>query len=269
MPTPPSPWRRRLAVTAAALALAAALPAPAALADPGTPPNIVHPNVGWSGSWEFQDGNNWSYSLVMPMGTVTGTGYDDSSVRVFAGTVTDTTPDPNICAYLTFAEAGGAQTYIACDGSVPFYQVDPTPTEYTFTLHVRDVSDDYHYSAMSKLVVPSTKYHTALRADGVGAKWQWVSATTAEFKIVRPSAVVTGTAVGYGSRAVTAITYAFTCARTTVLDDDTLKGQSETCNNTTVASATTHHEFEVRSCLVESVLGGRPGATKCVPLLVR
>lgn len=269
MSTPPSPWRRRLAVTAAALLLAAALPAPAALADPGTPANVIHPGPGWSGGWEFSDANNWSYSLVMPMGSVTGTGYDDSSVRVFAGTVTDHTPDPNVCAYLTFAEAGGSQTYIACDGSVPFYQVDPTPTEYTFTLHVRNVSNDYYFSAMSRLVVPSTKYHTALRADGVGAKWEWLSSTSAEFRIVRPSAVVTGTAVGYRSHAVTAITYAFACARTTVLDEGTLKGQSETCNNTTVATADTYDEFEVRSCLVESVLGGRPVPTKCVPLLVR
>src|SRR5262245_8938391 len=130
---------RRLVLVPAVVG--AAVLAVAAPAHANPPENTA--TVGWSQDWHFTDANTWTFSMTIPGVSVTGTGYDTDDVRYFSGTVTDTTPESDACAYLTFEEDGGVATIIACDGTVPFSQFDPTPGDYTFSLMKRNANNTW------------------------------------------------------------------------------------------------------------------------------
>jgi hypothetical protein len=142
--------RRLVLIPAVACVAVFAFAAPAAANNP--PENTA--TVGWSQDWHFTDANNFVFTMTIPGGVqVTGTGYDTDDVRYFEGTVTDTTPDPDACAWLTFDEDGGSQTWIACNGSVSFTQFDPTPNDYTFSLMMRNANNTWR-QAMG-MVIPT------------------------------------------------------------------------------------------------------------------
>ena len=255
------------ATTAALLVGVLAVPAPVR-ADP--PPTIIweQPNKGSSGEWRFDNDHQWHFSTNLWNASVTGTGYDDDNVRVFQGTLTDSTTSDNFCAYFTFAESAGAATVVACNETVPFSHIDTTPATYTFELEVRNTWDTWHSSA--KLIIPSTKYHTALRSDGVGAKWERTQYDGTQFEIIRPHAYVEGHDGGvynHGySRKAWVTTYAFTCARTQVFDHNPIeRGSADICNSSqTLAVEQLWRWFEVKTCLVEPIIApngtvGRPG----------
>lgn len=223
-----------LTATTATVLVGVLLVSSSAHADPPVMQTWAQPDVGSSGEWRFDNDHEWHFSTNLWGASVAGTGYDDDNVRVFQGTLTDTTPSDNLCAYFTFAESTGAATVVACNGTVPFSHIDTTPATYTFTLVARNTWDTWHSEA--KLIIPSTKYHTALRAYGVGAKWERTQYDGTQFQIVRPHTVIDGFDGGvydYGySRKAWVTTHAFTCAKTQVFDHNpTERGSTSICNS--------------------------------------
>lgn len=259
---------RRFCAAMFAAAIVLAVPATPAAADVPSPPILGIPGAGWAGHWKFTGANAWEYAISLPGASVTGSGWDTSDVRIFSGVLTDTSPETDRCAYLTFEEAAGYQTFVACDGSVLFSHNDPTPAQYTFTLVLRNVVDPHYYSATARLKVPSTKYLPELRANGVGGKWSFANTSDGEYRIVRPGVIVDGEMHGWQWRASNATTSAFsTCARTSIVNGDWMRAEGEVCNDSQeIATATTmSREFEVRSCLLTARAGT---ATKCFGLLI-
>lgn len=142
---------------------------------------------------------------------------------------------------------------------------------------MRNTWDTWHSEA--RLIIPSTKYYTALRAAGVGAKWERTQYDGTQFQIVRPHTVIDGFDGGvydYGySRKAWVTTYAFTCAKTQVFDHNPVeRGSTSICNSTeTLAVESLWRYFEIKTCLVEPIIGptgtvGRPGATKCFSVYI-
>ncbi|NUT33563.1 MAG: hypothetical protein HOV79_10860 [Hamadaea sp.] len=259
---------RRLCASALALAMAVVAIGSPAAADVPSPPIIGLPGAGWSGEWKFTGANAWQYSITMPGASVTGTGWDTSDVRMFSGMLTDTSPEADRCAVLTFEETAGYQTFVACDGSVYFSHNDPTPAQYTFTLVLRNIVDAHYFSATARLKVPSTKYLPELRANNVGGKWSFASTSHGEYRIVRPGVIVQGEMHGWDYRSADATTSAFsTCARTSLEDGDWTRAEGEVCNGSVeiAATVTISRDFEVRSCLLTARAGTE---TKCFGLLI-
>jgi hypothetical protein len=262
-----------LAVATALATVATVLAVPtAAAADPPSPPIIHPPGPGSSAYWEFHNDTEWGYRMEMPGAVVSGSGKDTSGHREFRGGVTDLTPDAR-CAWFTFQESSGAVTVIACNGWVPFTHNDPTPAEYTFTLNLRTTSGSDQ--TISRMVIPNTKYYPELRAEGMGARWEWDSDDEVDFQFIRPDAVVLGTADGYPNREVDATTFSSNgCARTQIMDDTIEEASVDACATPGfLHEVYADHEFEVRSCLIRSIITitggvGRPGPTKCVRMLV-
>jgi len=265
--------RVQLALATVLATVATVLAAPtAAAADPPSPPIIHPPGPGSSAWWEFHNGTEWGYRMEIPGAVVSGSGKDSSGHREFQGGVTDLTPDPR-CAWFTFQESSGYVTVIACNGFVPFSHNDPTPAEYTFTLNLRTTSGSDQ--TISRMVVPNTKYYPELRAEGMGARWDWHADDEVDFELVRPEAGVFGHAQGYPNREIEATTFSSNgCARTTVLDDGQEQASSDACTMPGfLTDVYADEDFEVRNCLIRSIITitggvGRPGPTKCVRMLV-
>lgn len=245
--------------------IVASLPA---RADVPPQPIVVKPGLGWAGEWHFTGANYWSYSMAIPGVSVTGTGYDSDDIRYFNGTLTDTSPSSDLCAYLTFAEGGGAATYIACDGTVTFSQFDDTPGTYQFTFALRNASNMWR--ATSYLTIPSTKNHPELRASGNGAGWHYVADNQAQYSIVRPGAIVSGIAYGIGYRTTSATIVPSACTETTVSSPYAELASKTACSaNATISVPSGIYEsFTVRNCLAPSKGSVIPAPTKCVPLIV-
>lgn len=243
-----------------------------ALATPAlaTPPENTG-TVGWAQDWHFTDANNWTFSMTIPGGAVvTGTGYDTEDVRYFTGTVTDTTPEPNLCSGLSYEEGGGEAEVIACDSTIPFSQFDPTPGDYLFELTV--YSTDNGYIRVGQLMpIPTTKGYPALRSAGNGVNWAFVNPGQVNYAIVRPGAAVVGSAnQGVPSRTTTAVIYGSTCTRTTVFAEYDVKlATASGCASSSPYSVTGSgfvHYFRVVNCLQVRVLGANP---RCVEAYIR
>ena len=259
--------RRLVLIPAVACAAVFAFAAPAAANNP--PENTA--TVGWSQDWHFTDANNFVFTMTIPGGVeVTGTGYDTDDVRYFEGTVTDTTPDPDACAWLDFTEDGGEQTWIACNGSVSFTQFDPTPHDYTFSLMMRNANNTWR-QAMG-MVIPTTKGYPAMRAAGNGVHWSYVTPTQVNYTIVRPGAAVNGYAnAGVPSRTTTATIYSATCTNNTVTGEyqavlATANGVCASSSPGTVSASGIEHYFRVVNFLQIRIHGGNP---RCVEADVR
>lgn len=256
--------RRLVLIPAVACAAVVAFAAPAQ-ANP--PENTA--TVGWSQDWHFTDANNWTFSMTVPGAVVTGTGYDTDDVRYFSGTVTDTSPDSEACAYLSFDEGGGSQTIIACNGTIPFSQFDPTPGDYVFSLALRNANNTWRQQ--QGMTIPTTKGYPALRAAGNGAHWSYVTPTQVDYALVRPGAAVNGTATaGVVPRSTTAVVYGSTCTRTTVTGEyNATLATGSVCGSSspgTIGASGIEHYFRVVNCLQTRILGANP---RCVDVTVR
>lgn len=252
--------------------LAAVLVSAPARADVPPQPVIVAPTTGWQADWHFTDSHHWTYNMGILEGAfMAGTGYDNSSLRSFTGTLTDTSASPDLCAYLTFAEPSASYTHVACNGSITFSHSDFSPSNYTFTLTLRNVSNMWR--ATSSMIVPSTQLHPELRASGNGAHWLYLSPTQASFGITRPGATLTGITTEVGtSRTASTTVVPNACTVTVLKDEGTELSDHEVClASTTFTETGLHDDFEIRNC-INTTVNSRPPAQlrlKCVPLIVR
>jgi len=255
-------WRIGLAVlVGAALASLPGLPAQADPPHPG-----VEPGLGWSAEWHYDTQTDpgfydFGYSMNIPGVVLDGSGYDTDTTRGVTIALTDTSPEPGQCAWLTVTGNDEHYYWVACDGKIVVAFTDLTPSDLTFTLELRNAENTLHEASV--MILPSSLNYPALHNSGIRGGWEYLTDDVVHYTLVRPGATVNGFASGWASRAVDMGITSNVCTVTT-LYNPSAKGSKTACGGTLVSfgAATAIHDFKIVNCLAL----GR--SIHCIPLYV-
>ncbi|WP_432838257.1 hypothetical protein [Dactylosporangium sp. CA-092794] len=265
-----------LVVSAVATAL---LPATAAHADPPhPPPTSVPPGAGWSASWHYEDPTDaqgtLAYSMRIPSVTLDGYGWDSDTTRDIGFSLTDTSPDPSLCAWLTVTGNDESYYWVACDGTVSATFHDTTPGDYTVVLQLRNYYDTWHETA--KMILPSGSNDPELRMWPNHGGWEFLSPSVVHYSLQRPGAVIDGYATGWPTSTASTTTNASTCSVTAAYEFDynpgTLGYQTACAGAPAAFAVTTLYGFKIMSCLTTGRTYRLPGipmyGNRCVSLYI-
>jgi hypothetical protein len=277
-------WSRRihrqvglaLVVSAAVCTL---IPAAPAQADPPHPPATnVPPGAGWSAKWHYEDPTDAAgtlvYSMRIPQASLDGSGWDTDTTRDIGFSLTDTSTDPGLCAWLTVTGNDEYYYWVACDGTISATFHDTTPSDYTFVLELRDSGDTWHETA--KMIVPSSTGYPELRSWPYHGGWEFLSPSVVHYALQRPGVVIDGYATGFPTSTASTSINASTCSVTAAYAVDVnpgALGYQTACAGAPAAFAVTAvYGFKIMSCLTTGRGYRLPGipayGNRCVNLYV-
>ena len=274
-----TPARGGLALLLASALACVLVPATPAHADPPHPPSTnVAPGAGWSAQWHYEDPTDAQGTLVYSMrvrnAALDGWGWDTDTSRDIGFSLTDTSTDPGLCAWLTVTGNDESYYWVACDGTISATFHDPTPGDYTVILELRDTGDTWHETA--KMILPSSSNYPELRSWPNHGGWEFLSPSVVHYSLQRPGVVIDGYATGWPTSTASTTTTPAACTVTAAYAVDVnpgALGYQTACAGAPVAFAVTAvYGFKVTSCLTSGRgyrLSGIPVyGNRCVSLYV-